>query len=99
MVWAQLPAPVGRRPVVVLTRDAAIHQLNGITVAPVSQTIRGVITEVVLEPADGVSTTCVVQLDSIFTAQKANLHQVVTVLDPARMREIFDAIRAAFEMP
>src|SRR5215469_7220747 len=46
--------PDKRRPVVVLTRDSAIAYLSTVTVAPISSTIRGVPSEVVLdEDLDG----------------------------------------------
>ena len=36
--WATLPAPVGNRPVVILTRDAVLHSIGGIVVALVTRT-------------------------------------------------------------
>jgi mRNA interferase MazF len=99
VVWAELPAPFGRRPVVVLTRDSVVGRLNAVTVAPVTRTIRNSVTEVILEPADGVPTTCAITLDNIFTLQRATLGAVVTVLSAQRMGQVFAAIRAAFDMP
>ena len=46
--WCELPQ-VGTRPVVVLTRDAAIPRLGGTLVAPCTTTIRGLPSEVVLD--------------------------------------------------
>jgi mRNA interferase MazF len=99
VVWADLPAPIGRRPVVILTRDRAIGKLNALTVGPISRTIRNVQTEVVLDPADGVPTICAVNLDSIFTSLRSDLGKVITVLDRNRLLLIFAAIRRAFDMP
>lgn len=99
VVWAQLPPPVGRRPVVVLTRDHAIGRLNSLTVGPITRTIRRTDTEVVLEPVDGVPTTCAVTLDSIITVPRTAFDQVITVLGHPRLLEIFAAIRTAFDMP
>jgi len=39
IVWADLGAPAGRRPVCILTRDAAIAVLSAITCAPITRTI------------------------------------------------------------
>jgi hypothetical protein len=51
-----LAEPLGWRPVLVLTRDSAIDQLHWVTVAPLTRTIRGLDSEVLLEPeADEVS--------------------------------------------
>ena len=99
VVWAELPPPFGRRPVVILTRDAVVGRMNAVTVAPVTRTIRNVETEVVLEPADGVPTTCAVTLDNIFTIQRTALFDVITVLDRKKLLLVFTAIRRAFDMP
>jgi mRNA interferase MazF len=56
--WCELPE-VGRRPVVVLSRDAAIPRLRRTLVGPCTTTVRGLASEVVLEPAeDPVPTRC-----------------------------------------
>jgi mRNA interferase MazF len=99
LVWAQLPPPFGRRPVVILTRDAVVGRMNALTVAPITRTIRKLETEVILEPADGVPTTCAVTLDNIFTIQRAALADVITVLHREKLLLIFTAIRKAFDMP
>jgi mRNA interferase MazF len=99
VVWADQPPPLGRRPVVILTRDRAVGKLNALTVGPISRTIRNVQTEVILEPADGLPTTCAVNLDSIFTSLRSDLGKVITVLDRSKLLLIFAAIRIAFDMP
>lgn len=99
VIWATLPAPFGRRPVVVLTRDAAVNKLNRITVALCSRTIRNVPTEVILEPADGVPTTCAASMDSILTLERTAIAGRITTLNNHRMAAIFAAIRIAFDMP
>src|SRR6266508_4202511 len=63
--WAELPEPVGRRPVVLLTRDGAYGYRTMATVAPVTTTIRGIPAEVELGPADGLPRRCVVNLDNL----------------------------------
>ena len=83
----------------VLTRDSVIGRMNRITVAPITRTIRGINTEVRLDPADGVPTVCAVSLDNIITIDRPWLGQLITTLDHVKLLKIFDAIRAAFEMP
>ena len=61
--------PDKRRPVVVLTRNSAIGYLSTVTVAPITSTIRGVPSEVVLNVEDGMKEPCAI-----------NLHNPVTVL-------------------
>jgi mRNA interferase MazF len=99
VVWASLPPPAGRRPVVILTRDSAIRHLNALTVAPVTRTIRRLSTEVILEPVDGVPTICAVTLDNIFTIQRTALAEVIAVLSRDKLLRIFKAVRLAFDMP
>jgi mRNA interferase MazF len=99
VVWADLPGSSGRRPVVVLTRDAAVGRLNRLSVAPVTRTIRNIQTEVKLEPADGLPSSCAVSLDNIITIDRVWLGDVLTTLDRTKIARIFDAIRAAFDMP
>jgi mRNA interferase MazF len=71
VVWAELPAPFGRRPVVVITRDAVVGRMNSLTVAPITRTIRQIDTEVILEPSDGVPTPCAITLDNILQFREA----------------------------
>lgn len=92
--WYTFRAPDKRRPVLILTRGSAIPFLTGITVAPITTTVRGIPSEVRLTPdEDGMFAECVVNTDNIQTVQKANLDQLITQLSQARMR----AVRAAIE--
>src|SRR5215210_5636326 len=94
--WYTFRAPDKRRPVLILTRNSAIPFLTGITVAPLTTTIRGIPTEVPLTPAkDGVHADCVVNVDNIQTIQKAGLGTRLTHLSLDRMREVRTAIEFA----
>ena len=64
----QFASPNKKRPVVVLTRNSAVPYLSTVTIAPVTSTIRGVPSEVLLKEDDGMKTPCAV-----------NLHNAVTV--------------------
>ncbi len=85
----------GRRPVLVLTRDAAIPVLKRVTIASISRTVRGIPTEVVLDEDDGMPVRCAVSLDNLGDAWKATLAEHVTTLGPNRMREVCDALALA----
>jgi mRNA interferase MazF len=98
IVWAELPPPFGRRPVVVITRDAALGRLNSVTVAPITRSVRNIDTQVPLAPADGVPTPCAISLDNIFTVQRSTLTDRITVLTREKLLAVFAAIRAAFDM-
>lgn len=85
----------GRRPVLVLTRDAAIPVLKRVTIASISRTIRGIPTEVVLDEEDGMPTRCAVSLDNLGDAWKAMLTEHVTTLDSRRMLSVCYALAIA----
>ena len=65
--WADLGPPAGRRPVCVLTRDAAISVLNAITCVPITRTIRGISSEVEVGPAQGLPEQSVISCDNLIT--------------------------------
>ena len=56
--WYSFRSPDKRRPVLIITRDEIIDRLNEIIVVPVTRTVRGLTTEVVLTSADGMPVTC-----------------------------------------
>jgi mRNA interferase MazF len=88
-------APDKQRPVVILTRDSAIGYLSTVTVAPVSSTIRGVPSEVVLDEADGMKGRCAVNLHNAVTVSQQRLGRRVSQLDRRRMNEVCAALRFA----
>ncbi len=94
--WYTFRAPDKRRPVRILTRNSAVPFLTGITVAPLTTTIRGIPSEVLLTPAeDGVPADCVVNVDNIQTIQKLGLGTYLTHLSLERMREVRVAVEFA----
>jgi mRNA interferase MazF len=89
----QFTPPDKSRPVVVLTRNSAIGYLATVTVAPITSTIRGVPSEVVLSEDDGMKTRCVVNLHNAVTISRGRLGRRVVQLSPLRMSEICAALR------
>lgn len=85
--------PDKKRLVVVLTRDSAIGYLSTITVAPITSTIRGVPSEVVLEEEDGMKAPCAVNLHNAVTVSQERLGKRVAQLSSRRMSEICAALR------
>ena len=83
--WYTFRAPDKRRPVLILTRNSAIHFLTGITVAPLTTRVRNIPTEVVLTP----------EIDNIQTVRKECLDEYLTSLSLSRIREVFAAIEFA----
>lgn len=94
--WYTFRAPDKRRPVLILTRNSVIPFLKSVTVAPLTTTIRGIPSEVILTPAeDGVAADCVVNVDNIQTVQKSGLSTRLTHLSLERIREVRAAIEFA----
>lgn len=95
--WCEL-AEVGRRPVVVLSRDAAIPRLRRTLVAPCTTTVRGLASEVVLEPGDDpVPQRCAVNLDSVESVPVGVLVQRLGRLGDDRMQQICAALQVAVD--
>ena len=67
IIWADLGPPAGRRPVCVLTRDAAIEVLTGLTCAPITRTIRRIRSEVEIGSGEGLPETSVISCDNLIT--------------------------------
>jgi mRNA interferase MazF len=89
----QFAPPDKRRPVVVLTRDSAIAYLSSVTVAPITSTIRGVPSEVVLREEDGMKAPCAVNLHNAVTISQDRLGRRLAHLNSLRMSEICAALR------
>jgi mRNA interferase MazF len=97
-VWWCEPPPIGRRPVVVLSRDTAIPRLGRALVAPCTTTIRGLSSEVLLEPGeDPIPQLSAVNLDSIESVSIAVLIDRIGRLSDGRMRQICDALEVAVD--
>jgi mRNA interferase MazF len=95
--WCELPE-IGRRPVVVLSRDAAIPRLRRALVAPCTTIVRGLASEVVLEPDDDpVPRRSSVNLDSAESVSVAVLVERVGRLSDNRMRDVCAALDVAVE--
>lgn len=95
--WCELP-DIDPRPVVVLSRDAAIPRLRRALVAPCTTTIRGLASEVVLEPgSDPIPRRSAVNLDSVESVSIAVLVNRVGRLADARMRDICEALEVAVD--
>ena len=93
--WCEI-AEIGRRPVVVLSRDAAIPRLRRTLVGPCTTTIRGIPSEVMLEPGeDPIPRPSVVNLDSVESVSLGTLVERLGRLSDERMRQISRALEIA----
>ena len=97
-VWWCEPSDIARRPVVVLSRDAAIPRLRRALVASCTTTIRGLPSEVVLEPGDDpIPRLSGVNLDSVESVSVAALVERLGRLSDERMRQICEALEVAVD--
>ena len=93
--WCELPE-IGRRPVVVLSRDLAIPRLRRALIAPCTTTIRGLASEVVLERGDDpIGRRSAVNLDSVESVSVAVLVERLGRLSDDRMRDVCAALEVA----
>lgn len=87
--------PGGDRPVLVLTRDPVADRIGAVVVAALTRTRRGLVSELVLTPADGVPTDSVVNFDNIHTIPRDTFRRRVTSLSARRMAEMCRVLQAA----
>jgi mRNA interferase MazF len=81
--------------VLVLSRGEAIRFPHAVMVAPITSTIRGLPSQVVIGPAEGLRAPSAVKLDQVQTVEKARLRRYVGRLGPVRMREACRALAVA----
>jgi mRNA interferase MazF len=93
--WYTFRLPDKRRPVLVLTRNEVIDRLNEIIVAPVTRTIRGLRTEVLLTEDDGMPTACALNFDHIALAQRDRFGSLLCTLSEKRWPELRRALLIA----
>jgi mRNA interferase MazF len=92
--WVEHP-DAGRRPFLVLTRQAAVPVLNALLAAPASRTIRQIPTEVILDTNDGMPEECALSLDNLTLVPKELFRTRITRLSVERMSEVCRALTLA----
>ena len=96
--WANLPEPIGRRPVALLSRNEAYEVRNSVMVAEVTSTIRNIPVEVRIGKRENMPKECVINLDTILTIRKELLDQKIIHLDSGKISEVDDAIKFALDL-
>ena len=97
--WADLGPPAGRRPVCVLTRDAAAAVLTAVTCAPITRTVRGIRSEIEIGTEQGLPESCVISCDNIITVPVDDLDdEPVGRLDEVKRAELDRALRYALDI-
>ena len=82
----------------ILTRELVRPHLNTVTVAPITTTIRGLSTEVLLGPVNGLANRCVVACDHITTIPVNALGEQIGRLLNDQEPQLSYAIQAAFDL-
>ena len=91
-IWMfQFARPDKRRPVLLLTRSDLIPVLNSVTVAPLTRTIRGVPSEVVVGPEAGLKGPSAINLHHVVSLPKDGLRRFVGSVSP----DVLERVRAA----
>lgn len=87
--------PDKRRPGLILTRDSNIGTLHDVLVAPLTTTVRGIPTEVLLGLDDGVPRESVVNLQNVMSIPESYLRFQAGQLAAGRWHEVCLALRSA----
>lgn len=84
-----------RRPALILTRQPALQRLSWVTVAPITSTVRGLVSELPVGPRNGLDHDGVVSCDNIMTVRRDAVGATIGLLfddqEPALARAIGDA--------
>jgi mRNA interferase MazF len=95
-IWRyRFGSPDKKRPVLVLTRQDVIRLLHTVMVAPITSTIRGAPSEVVVGVAEGLKHESAVNLDHVQTVERSRLEGYVGHLGPQKMRDVCRALAIA----
>ena len=86
--WAALPLPVGRRPVLLLSRTPAYTYLNKILVAEITTTVRGIPQEVTVGKPEGLRSMSVINMDNLHTVARSQLTKRAGSLRSSREIEV-----------
>lgn len=93
--WATLDK---HRPVLVLTRGLMVGRMSTVTVAPITTTVHGIATEVLVSSRNGLDQESAIKCDQIVTIPMDQLHERCGWLLEDQEFILHDAIQAAFDL-
>lgn len=91
--WVELP-DAGRRPGLVVTRDAAIPVLRTILVAPITTTVRGIPSEIAVGAEDGLPHESAASFDNLRLVPRSTLTERVGRLAATKAIDVCRALQA-----
>jgi mRNA interferase MazF len=95
-VWTyEFRSPDKLRPVVILSRTEAIPHLNAVLVAPITSTIRGIGSEVLLDERCGLKHVSSAKLDAIQCVDKSRVRRFVGIVPKEVQERLCDAVAFA----
>ena len=97
--WAQMPEPIGRRPVLLLSRNPAYEYLTRVIVVEITSTIRNIPVEVGLGSAEGLRRRSVANFDNVHVVAKQHLLSRIGVIRPRRIDEVKRALGFSLDWP
>lgn len=90
--WCSFSPPDKKRPVLVLSRNEVAEKLNEVIVVPITRTIRGLVTEVLLGTEDGMPANCALNFDLLSIVQRDQLGARIAFLPAAKWEEVRRAL-------
>jgi mRNA interferase MazF len=84
--------PDKQRPVLILTRQEMIRVLHTVTVAPITRTIRGVPSEVVIGTEVGLKQPSALNLHHVVTVPKSELRRFVGTVSAETLQRVKEAL-------
>ena len=97
--WVSQPEPVGRRPVLLMSRDSAYEVLNKFMVAEITTRIRGIPQEVRLGTREGLPSPSVANMDNVRTVHRSAFLERAGGLSRRRVPEVKAALGHALCWP
>ena len=95
--WAALPRPIGRRPVLLLSRNDAYTYLTRFLVVEITTIVRNIPQELPLGRPEGLRRNCVANCDNVHTIPRDALKERIGALAPVRQHELKRALGQALE--
>ena len=93
--WCSFNPPDKKRPVLILSRNEVAEKLNEVIVVPITRTVRGLVTEVLLGEEDGMLADCALNFDHLSSVQREQLGARIGFLSDAKWEEARRALLAA----
>ncbi len=87
-----------RRPALILTRHSKLHLLTWVTVAPITSTISGITSKVLVGRRNGLDHDCAISGGNVTTVRKDAVGETIGLLFDDQEVELARAIADAFEL-